>query len=74
MPTTLLALPIYELPGVEGKELILNLILYGMGLVLLLSVLWVLRPFADRGRKSRKESAHCAAGNEDRAASGLRRP
>ena len=36
------ALPAYELgPGRESDELLLNVILYGMGIALLLSMAWV---------------------------------
>jgi hypothetical protein len=49
------ALPAYDLgPGREGDELLLNLIVYGMGIGLLLTVLWVLLPFAQAVRERRR--------------------
>ena len=38
----LTGLPVYRLPGDPAKEVVLNVLLYGMVLALLLSMLWLL--------------------------------
>ena len=51
------ALPAYELgPGRESDELLLNVILYGMGIALLLSMAWVvLVPLAQTYLERRRQ-------------------
>jgi hypothetical protein len=51
------ALPSYQLgPGRETDELLVNVILYGMGIALLLSMLWVVVvPIAQTYRDRRRE-------------------
>ena len=51
------ALPTYDLgPGRESDELLLNAILYGMGIALLLSMAWVvLVPLAQTYLERRRE-------------------
>jgi len=51
------ALPAYELgPGRESDELLLNVILYGMGIALLMSMAWVvLVPLAQTYLERRRQ-------------------
>jgi hypothetical protein len=51
-----MALPTYELgPGRGHEELVINLLVYGMLLALLMTVAWVLRPFAENLRNRRRD-------------------
>jgi hypothetical protein len=52
----LTGLPTYQLgPGQSDKELIVNLLLYGMLLALLLTMAWVLRPMGESLRRRRRD-------------------
>jgi hypothetical protein len=46
----LTGLPVYPLPGDPTREIIVNVVLYGMVLALLLSILWLLVLFFKEGR------------------------
>jgi hypothetical protein len=51
-----LTLPTYQLgPGRSHEELVVNLLIYGMVLALLLTIAWVLRPFAESLRARRRD-------------------
>jgi hypothetical protein len=49
----LTGLPAYRLPGDPAKELVLNVVLYGMVLALLASMLWLLVLLVKEGRAGR---------------------
>jgi hypothetical protein len=49
----LTGLPLYRLPGDPGKEIVLNVVLYGMVLALLAAMLWLLVLLVKEGRAGR---------------------
>jgi hypothetical protein len=56
MPKVMVQLPTYDLgPGRDQDELVVNVLVYGMFLALLLTVLWVLLPFAQHRRQRKRD-------------------
>jgi len=46
----LTGLPVYRLPGDPAKEIVVNVVLYGMVLAMLLAMLWLLVLLLKEGR------------------------
>ena len=46
----LTGLPVYQLPGNPAKEVVVNLVLYGMVVAMLLAMLWLLVLLIKEGR------------------------